>query len=195
MSLEAVIESNTLAISEQNALLRNLLAALQAGGTIAAPREPVPGVAQLEAQRAALDSGEKQQPPAATAKDAAAGDAPTPESSKPGRASVSTPTSSNGEPQTAGELKPWHEKTAPFYAELKDAPVTLETCKKTILAVNANISREQAVALLSRFGAETVAPKPDKKHLDESLFGDYMALALEILAGRADATEAQFQPE
>ncbi|MBU9378728.1 hypothetical protein [Burkholderia gladioli] len=163
--------------------------------------EPAPGVQKLAEARAALDAKEdagKKQTSGTAADATAAAAAPveptTPESSKPGPASASTPTSSNDAPRT-GELKPWHEKTAALYAELKDAPVTLETCKKAILGVNANVGREQAEALLSRFGANAVSPKPGKKHLDEKLFGDFMTLALAILAGRADATEAQFQPE
>ncbi len=159
--------------------------------------EPAPGVQKLAEARAALEAkeeAEKKPDQTATPSDAPAASAPTPESSKPGPASASTPTSSNDEPRIAdGNLKPWHEKTAALYAELKDVPPSLESCKKAIVGISTNAGRDQAEALLARFGANVVSPKPGKKHLDEAMFGQFMDLAVAILAGTADATEAEFK--
>ncbi|WP_186101420.1 hypothetical protein [Burkholderia gladioli] len=178
------------AISEAIKGLRELDQALTGG-------EPAPGVQKLAEARAALEAKEgagKKPDQTATPSDASAASAPTPESSKPGPASASTPTSSNDEPQIAdGNLKPWHEKTAPLYAELKDVAPSLESCKKAIVGISTNAGRDQAEALLARFGANVVSPKPGKKHLDEAMFGQFMDLALAILAGTADATEAEFK--
>ncbi|WP_186266901.1 hypothetical protein [Burkholderia gladioli] len=180
------------AISEAIKGLRELDQALIGG-------EPAPGVRKLAEARAALeakeDAGKKQTSGTAadaTAAAAQAGEPTTPESSKPGPASASTPTSSN-DAQPTGELKPWHEKTAALYAELKDVPPSLESCKKAIVGISTNAGRDQAEALLSRFGANVVSPKPGKKHLDEAMFGQFMDLAVAILAGTADATEAEFK--
>ncbi|WP_208456784.1 hypothetical protein, partial [Burkholderia gladioli] len=70
---------------------------------------------------------------------------------------------------------------------------SLESCKKAIVGISTNAGRDQAEALLSRFGANVVSPKPGKKHLDEAMFGQFMDLAVAILAGTADATEAEFK--
>ncbi|MGG2044857.1 hypothetical protein [Burkholderia gladioli] len=176
------------AISEAIKGLRELDQALTGG-------EPAPGVQKLAEARAALeakeDAGKKSEQPA-TPSDAPAASAPTPESSKPGPASASTPTSSN-DAQPSGELKPWHEKTAALYAELKDVSPSLESCKKAIVGISTNAGRDQAEALLARFGANVVSPKPGKKHLDEAMFGQFMDLAVAILAGTADAAEAEFK--
>ncbi|MDN7495029.1 hypothetical protein QZM89_07510 [Burkholderia gladioli] len=189
------------AISEAIKGLRELDQALTGG-------EPAPGVQKLAEARAALeakeDAGKKQDsaarnadvspPPAnATAAAAAPVEPTTPESSKPGPASASTPTSSNDAQPIGGELKPWHEKTAALYAELKDVSPSLESCKKAIVGISTNAGRDQAEALLARFGANVVSPKPGKKHLDEAMFGQFMDLAVAILAGTADATEAEFK--
>ncbi|MDN7916594.1 hypothetical protein QZM99_00620 [Burkholderia gladioli] len=190
------------AVTEAIKGLRELDQALTGG-------EPAPGVQKLAEARAALeakeDAGKKQDsavrnadasppPTGATAAAAAPAEPTTPESSKPGPASASTPTSSNDEPRIAdGNLKPWHEKTAALYAELKDVPPSLESCKKAIVGISTNAGRDQAEALLARFGANVVSPKPGKKHLDEAMFGQFMDLAVAILAGTADATEAEFK--
>ncbi|WP_186035338.1 hypothetical protein [Burkholderia gladioli] len=180
------------AISEAIRGLRELDQALTGG-------EPAPGVQKLAEARAALDAKEdagKKQTSGTAADATAAAAAPveptTPESSKPGPASASTPTSSN-DAQPSGELKPWHEKTAALYAELKDVSPSLESCKKAIVGISTNAGRDQAEALLARFGANVVSPKPGKKHLDEAMFGQFMDLAVAILAGTADATEAEFK--
>lgn len=177
------------AVSEAIRGLRELDHALTGG-------EPAPGVQKLAEARAALEAKEdagKKPDQAATPSDAPAASAPTPESSKPGPASASTPPSSNDAQPTGGELKPWHEKTAALYAELKDVSPSLESCKKAIVGISTNAGRDQAEALLSRFGANVVSPKPGKKHLDEAMFGQFMDLAVAILAGTADATEAEFK--
>jgi len=182
------------AVTEAIKGLRELDQALTGG-------EPAPGVQKLAEARAALEAkeeaGKKQTSGTAadaTAAAAQAGEPTTPESSKPGPASASTPTNSNDEPQTAdGNLKPWHEKTAALYAELKDVPPSLESCKKAIVGISTNVGRDQAEALLARFGANVVSPKPGKKHLDEAMFGQFMDLAVAILAGTAVATEAEFK--
>ncbi|WP_186058664.1 hypothetical protein [Burkholderia gladioli] len=181
------------AVTEAIKGLRELDQALTGG-------EPAPGVQKLAEARAALeakeDAGKKQT--SGTAADASAAAAPaseptTPESSKPGPASASTPTSSNDAQPSGGELKPWHEKTAALYAELKDVPPSLESCKKAIVGISTNAGRDQAEALLARFGANVVSPKPGKKHLDEAMFGQFMDMAVAILAGTADVTEAEFK--
>lgn len=188
------------AISEAIKGLRELDQALIGG-------EAAPGVQKLAEARAALEAKEEAgkkpdsaarnadaspPPTGATAAAAAPAEPTTPESSKPGPASTSTPTSSN-DAQPTGELKPWHEKTAALYAELKDVPPSLESCKKAIVGISTNAGRDQAEALLSRFGANVVSPKPGKKHLDEAMFGQFMDLAVAILAGTADATEAELK--
>lgn len=189
------------AVTEAIKGLRELDQALTGG-------EPAPGVQKLAEARAALEAKEEAgkkpdsavrnadaspPPTGAIAAAAAPAEPTTPESSKPGPASASTPTSSNDAQPTGGELKPWHEKTAPLYAELKDVSPSLESCKKAIVGISTNAGRDQAEALLSRFGANVVSPKPGKKHLDEAMFGQFMDLAVAILAGTADATEAEFK--
>lgn len=110
-----------------------------------------------------------------------------------------TPVTTSGKPSTpapatesadAVELKPWHEKTAALFAELNGKAPELAQVQKAVLGINTHCGREQATALLSRFGAQAISPKPDKKGLDESQYPEVFALALEVLAGRVDATES-----
>lgn len=85
-------------------------------------------------------------------------------------------------------LQPRHEKTAALYEQLKDGKPELANVQKAVLGINSNIGREQATALLQRFGAQAITAKPDKKGLDEAQYPEVFALALEVLAGRVDAT-------
>lgn len=114
-------------------------------------------------------------------------------------AAVKKPVSTSGEPSTpapatesadAVELKPWHEKTAALYTDLMDRTPDLGNVQKAVLGINTHCGREQATALLSRFGAQAISPKPDKKGLDAAQYPEVFALALEVLAGRVDATES-----
>ena len=176
MSLEAAIPENT-------ATLRELIAALTATGALqnaqdSAAAASSPAVqAVVKAQKAA---DAPQSTPTATQKTAPATDAPS------GEASAPTAASSSSEP--TGELQPWHEKTAETYAELKDADASLDNVKKAILAINAKIGRDQATAVLARFGAQAVTAKADKRGLDEDQYAGFFMLCLEVLAGRVDAT-------
>lgn len=161
MSLEAAISENTSA-------LRELIAALTAAGAIQTARAP------------GVDKVVKAQKEADTKKS-------------------DTPATKSGEPSTAApviesadvvELKPWHEKTAALFAELNGKAPELAQVQKAVLGINTHCGREQATALLSRFGAQAISPKPDKKGLDAAQYPEVFALALEVLAGRVDATES-----
>ena len=169
MSLEAALVDNTTAI-------RELIATLTAQATAAGPAVQ----AVVQAQKAA-DAKKSNPAPAATRTTAPAASAPS------GAPSTPTTESSSGAPKS---LRAWHEKTAPDYEKLKDAPASLDTIRTAILAINAKIGREQAIAVLGRFGAEVVAPKPDKRALDPTHYAEAFALCLDVLAGRADALDA-----
>lgn len=161
MSLEAVLEANTLA-------MRELTAALIAAGAIATAQAP--GVDKvIKAQKEV------------TAKKS---DTPATKSGEPSTAAPAT------ESADAVELKPWHEKTAALYTDLMDRTPDLGNVQKAVLGINTHCGREQATALLSRFGAQAISPKPDKKGLDAAQYPEVFALALEVLAGRVDATES-----
>jgi hypothetical protein len=171
MSLEEQLAANTAALKE-------LTAALLAGGIVknaqaTAEAHSSPAVqAVVKAQKAA----DAKKPEAAKA--APADDAP-PASGEP---SAPTGESSSGEPM------PWAEKTAAKFAELKDAEPDLENVRKAVLGINSLIGRDQATAVLGRFGVQAVTPKDNKKGLDESQYAEFFALCLEVLAGKVDAT-------
>ncbi|MEX3555291.1 MAG: hypothetical protein VB131_01225 [Burkholderia gladioli] len=182
MSLEISLQENTAALQAHTEVMRALMARLT--GTPAT--DLAPGVAQLiEAQRA-LNAKEADAKKPDTANDAPADNAPTSESQKPGEVSAQTPASSSPEPK----LHDWHAATASAYAELKDAPRTLDTAKKSLLAINSRINREQATAALARFGAQAITTKDGARGLDEAQYPEFVAYCLDILAGRVDATEA-----
>jgi hypothetical protein len=179
MSLEA-------ALLEHSAVMRELIAALTAAGTIqtaqvsAANTTNAPGVKSvIKAQK---DLAEKEaKKPEATPTDSPSGEASTPAPATESAAAV--------------ELQPWHEKTAKLYAELKDGEPTLDNVRKAVLGINSLLGqpagREQATALLGRFGAKAVTFKPempDKPGLNEDQFPAVFALALDVLAGRIDVT-------
>lgn len=108
------------------------------------------------------------------------------EAKKSGEASASTPKKSSDAPKLAA----WHKKTAAAFAELKDSEPTLESVRKAILAINREVGREQADAVLGRFGANAVTAKPEagKTGLDPEQYPDFFAMCLDVLAGKADAT-------
>lgn len=176
MSIEQAIAENTLAI-------RELTAALQAAGALKDAKAigTAPGVAAVAAaQKEANAKKPKDTTPAADAAPVSAqASAPTGESSSPAQNSV--------------ELQPWHEKTAAKFAELKDAKPDLENVRKAVLGINSLIGREQAEAVLGRFGATAVTEKKEgdqviKRGLDEKQYGEFFAFALRVLAGEIDAT-------
>lgn len=173
MSLEAAIQENTAAVRELVAALTTAGALQNAQASAAAASSPAVQ-AVIKAQK---DADVKKSTPM----DAGASSAPS------GERSASITASSS---RVQKSLRDWHEKTAETYAELKDAPADLEHARKAILAINVKIGRAQADAVLARFGVQAVTTKADKKGLDESQYPDFLAMCLEILAGRADATES-----
>lgn len=180
MSLEVALQENT-------ATMRELIAALTAAGALqtaqaSAAAHSSPAVkAVVKAQKAA-DAKKSEKVASAT-------DAPTPAETAPsasGEQSAPTGESSSSEP--TGELQPWAEKTAAKFAELKDAAPDLDNVRKAVLGINSLIGREQATAVLGRFGVQAVTPKDNKKGLDESQYEGFFTLCLEVLSGKVDAT-------
>lgn len=177
MSLEVALQENT-------ATMRELIAALTAAGALqtaqasaAAASSPavkavVKAQKEADAKKSAADTK-----PAAPAESAASGEP-----------SASTGESSSSEP--TGELQPWAAKTADKYAELKDVEANLDNVRKAVLGINALIGREQATAVLGRFGVQAVTPKDNKSGLDESQYPKFFELCLEVLSGKVDATAA-----
>lgn len=91
----------------------------------------------------------------------------------------------------AVDKKPWAGKTADKFAELQAAKATVENLKKGIIAINGLIGREQAEAVLARFGVDAVTEKPGKKHLSESQYVECFGMMLRVLSGSYDATEGE----
>jgi hypothetical protein len=171
MSLEAALEANTAAIRELIEAVKNAAPSVRGTTTADTVTKEIPGKKSQD-----------------TTTDAAVA------SAKPGAASASTPTKSSGAPQ----LTAWHDKTASIFAELEGEKPTLENVRKAILAINKEIGRAQADAVLARFGAEAVTAKKEgdtviKRGVDPDQYGDFFELCLEVLAGRTDATEAVTQ--
>jgi hypothetical protein len=179
MSLEAVLEANTLA-------MRELTAALIAAGAIATAQAP--GVDKVVKAQKGADA-KKSQGGSSTPKDAVAISAKDAAELNPKSGEPSTPAPAT-ESADAVELKPWHEKTAALFAKLNGKAPELAHVQEAVLGINTHCGREQATALLSRFGAQAISPKPDKKGLDAAQYPEVFALALEVLAGRIDATES-----
>jgi hypothetical protein len=173
MSLEAALQENT-------ATMRELIAALTAAGALqtaqaSAATASSPAVkAVVKAQKEA-DAKKQDAVTAAEAAPSASGE-------------QSAPTGESSSPEQTSELQPWAEKTAAKYAELKDAAPDLDNVRKAVLGINSLIGREQATAVLGRFGVQAVTPKDNKKGLDESQYADFFALCLEVLSGAVDAT-------
>lgn len=171
MSLEIALQENT-------TVMRELIAALTAAGAIATAQAPgVDKVIQAQKEVAQKD--------AAVKKSKTTPDGKEPTATASGEVSTSKQAD---ESAAAVELQPWHEKTAALYEQLKDGKPELANVQKAVLGINSNIGREQATALLQRFGAQAITAKPDKKGLDEAQYPEVFALALEVLAGRVDAT-------
>lgn len=176
MSLEEQLAANTAAIKE-------LTAALLAGGIVKnaqATAEAHSSPAVKAVVKAQKDADAKKSNP--TEVQTTAADAPI----ASGEQSAPTGESSSSEP--TGELQPWAEKTAAKFAELKDAAADLDNVRKAVLGINSLIGREQATAVLGRFGVQAVTPKDNKKGLDESQYEDFFTLCLEVLSGKIDAT-------
>ncbi|ARL48200.1 hypothetical protein BOC50_36410 [Burkholderia pseudomallei] len=225
MSLEAAIEANTAAIKELTAALI-ASGALQTAQASAALHS-APGVqAVVAAQKAADEANRRANPPGGqhasaedaraasqeqsrtaaalaaakkqdAATDANAGAAATTESKPSGATSAPTPGKSSDVPPS-GELKPWADKTAEIYAELKDAEPTAENVKRLIVfGINQKIpgdGRAIAEAVLARFGANAVSEKPGKKGLSADQYPEVFAYGLRVLAGELDPRDSE-QPE
>lgn len=181
MSLEVALAENTAALKELIAALTAAGALQTAQASAAAHSSPaVQAVVKAQKEANAKDATAKK--PTATAADA--------EPAASGEPSASTGASSSDAPTL---LHDWHEKTADKHAELKDAEPNLENVRKAILGINQLIGRAQADAVLARFGAQAVTEKKEgdkviKRGLDEVQYADFLALCLRVLAGEVDAT-------
>ena len=167
-------------LAENTAALKELTAALLAGGVLQnAQAMTTPAVqAVVKAQKAADAKKFTPKEPEAAAPTADAPNASGEQSAPTGESSSSEPT----------ELQPWAEKTAKLYGDLKDGEPTLDNLRKAVLGINGMIGREQAEAVLHRFGAQAITPKDNKKGLDAAQYPDAFALCLDVLSGRVDAT-------
>jgi len=183
MSLEQALAENTAALKELTAALLSAGAVQTAQASSQAASSPaVKAVVKAQNEANAKDgAAKKQQKPEATATPADA------EPAASGEPSVSTGEQSSPD-QTS--LHDWHEKTAELFAELKDAEPTLDNLRKAVLGINQKIGRPQADAVLQRFGAQMITPKPNDKRpsLDESQYPDVFKLCLRVLSGEVDAT-------
>jgi hypothetical protein len=214
MSLEAALETNTAVMRELIAAL-TAAGALQTAQASAAAHSSPAVQAVVKAQKAAdAKKSEKvatatDATPAAETAPSASGEqsAPTGESSSSeptdavdnapndraaGQTAKSAKPSASESPSNSEcastELQPWAEKTAAKFAELKDAAPNIENVRKAVLGINSLIGREQATAVLGRFGVQAVTPKDNKKGLDESQYEKFFELCLEVLSGKVDAT-------
>jgi hypothetical protein len=180
--LEPKVEELKTAVEQNTAVLRELIAALTAAGALQTAQASAAAHSSpaVKAVVAAQKEADAKKPEAAMA--APADDAPT----ASGEPSAPTGESSSSEPTS--ELQPWAEKTAVKFAELKDAAPDLENVRKAVLGINSLIGRDQATAVLGRFGVQAVTPKDNKKGLDESQYAEFLALCLEVLSGKVDAT-------
>ncbi len=200
MSLEQAIAENTAAIKELTAALiaAGALQTAQASAALhSSPGVQAVAAAQRELNAKDADAGKKQT--SGTAADVpaadASGSAQTATESKPsGATSAQTPAKSSDEPPS-GERKPWADKTAEIYAELKDAEPTQENVKRLIVfGINQKIpgdGRAIAEAVLERFGANAVSEKPGKKGLSEDQYADVLAYGLRVLAGELDPRDSE----
>jgi hypothetical protein len=185
--LEPKVEELKTAVEQNTAVLRELIAALTAAGALqtaqaSAAAHSSPAVKAVVAAQKAADAKKSEKVATATDVTPAAETAP----SASGEQSAPTGESSSSEP--TGEMQPWAEKTAAKFAELKDATADLDNVRKAVLGINSLIGREQATAVLGRFGVQAVTPKDNKKGLDESQYADFFVLCLEVLSGKVDAT-------
>lgn len=168
MCLEDAIAANTAAIKELIEAIRNT------GG--------LPGVSSDAASSPAVKAVVAAQEKAETKK-------PKPEekaidSPQSGEPSALIPTKSSDAP-----LREWAPRTMDLNDSLVGKAATLENLRAAILGINQHIGRAQAEAVLQRFGAQGITPRNGKPGLDESQYEDVFALCLDVLAGRADATE------
>lgn len=167
MSLEQAIQENTAAV-------RELIAALQAGGIVQNAQTSA-AVASMPAVKAVKKAQD------ALAKNEATGE---------NEGAKQATTAADPEPSTA-ELKPWAEKTLPKFRELQSAKATLANLQQGILAINNLAGRPQAEAVLARFGVQSVSTKPGKTGLSEDQYVDAFGMMLRVLAGTYDPTEAE----
>lgn len=193
MSLEQAIAANTAAVKELTAALLSIgaLQTAQASAALhSAPGVQAVAAAQRELANKEADAAKKQD----AATDASAGAAATNESKPSGATSAPTPGKSS-DVSPSGELKPWADKTAEIYAELKDAEPTQENVKRLIVfGINQKIpgdGRAIAEAVLARFGANAVSEKAGKKGLSADQYPDVFAYGLRVLAGELDPRDSE----
>lgn len=176
MSLEAELAANTAAIKELTAAL--LASGIVKNAQVTAEAHSSPAVkAVVKAQKDADAKKSKATPDTTPAADA---------QNVSGEQSAPTGEQSSSEP--TGELQPWAGKTAAKFEELKDLEANLDNVRKAVLGINSLIGREQALAVLGRFGVQGVTPKDNKKGLDESQYPEFFDFCLDVLAGKVDAT-------
>ncbi|WP_175982571.1 hypothetical protein [Caballeronia zhejiangensis] len=182
MSLEAAIQENT-------ATMRELIAALTAAGALqtaqasaqAASSPAVKAVVKAQKELQNKEADAKKSETSATGKEQ-----PTATS---GEASTSAPATESASADADNDpMQPWADKTADLYAKLKDLDPNFANLKDAVLGINRLIGREQAEAILARFGAQAITTKADKKGLDENQYPAVFEMCIEVLAGRADAT-------
>ncbi|SAL47208.1 hypothetical protein AWB74_02113 [Caballeronia arvi] len=183
MSLEAVIEAQNAALVENTNVMRDLIAALLATGK----PEIAPGVRIIDtsvspAVKAVVKAQKELEAKKSDKKEAE----PTPEPTS-GEASTEAPATESASVD-AGELAPWADKTAELHAKLKDLDPNFANLKEAVLGINRIVGREQAEAVLSRFGAQAITAKADKKGLDENQYPAVYEMCIGVLAGRVDAT-------
>ncbi|MDR5772097.1 MULTISPECIES: hypothetical protein [unclassified Caballeronia] len=182
MSLEAALTENT-------AVMRELIAALTAAGALqtaqaSAQAASSPAVkAVVKAQKELQDNTAKKSTAENRQAAAEPTDSPSGEQLTPAQANESAP-AGDAEP---GSL-PWAEKTAELYAKLKDLDPNFANMKDAVLGINRLVGREQAEAVLGRFGAQAITAKADKKGLDEKQYPAVYQMCLGVLAGHIDAT-------
>lgn len=164
MSLEAALEANTTAVRELIETLKAAQATADFSKAVAAATTEKPSAKKPDTKSTA---------PATSALS--------------GEPSAPTPEKSSAAPAPT-ELQPWAEACAETYASLKDGGASLDNVKTAILAINSKIGREQANAVLARFGAQAITAKADKRGLDPEQYTDFFRLCLDVLAGRVDAT-------
>ncbi|WP_175813338.1 hypothetical protein [Burkholderia contaminans] len=193
MSLEQAIAANTAAVKELTTALiaSGALQTAQASAALhSSPGVQAVATAQRQLKEKEADAAKKQD----AATDANAGAAATNESKPSGATSAPTPGKSSDVPPS-GELKPWADKTAEIYAELKNAEPTAENVKRLIVfGINQKIpgdGRAIAEAVLARFGANAVSEKPGKKGLSEDQYADVLAYGLRVLAGELDPRDSE----
>jgi hypothetical protein len=184
MSLEAALLEHSAVMRELIAVFNREVVSLTPPQAVVVPADHPAVKAVVKAQKELAEKEAAKKPEAAPI------DTPSGEASTPAPATESAKVEA-----PAVELQPWHEKTAKLYSELATAKPTLDNVRKAVLGINSLLGqpagREQATALLGRFGAKAVTFKPempDKPGLNADQFPAVFEMALEVLAGHLDVT-------